>query len=77
VHLRSLRVKRSFIPITEASLRKKAVLRLKKELHPGVKVTATATGIVIEGELLSVDIDKIDVVSSEVSDWVRSSRRYK
>lgn len=75
MHLRSLRLVKSFIPIKDRELRKRAFRKLRGAMRPMIAMAETKDGISLEGEFLPTEVEKLDEVTDEVYTWGKSSRR--
>jgi hypothetical protein len=77
MHLRSLRLEETFIPIRSKQTRDAFVALLRKELGRGIQITVSTVGVTVRGVKRIDDQMKLHRLAGEVSDWARSSRRPK
>ena len=75
MHLRSLRLVKTFIPVKERSRRKRAFRKLRAAMRQSIVIRELKEGISLEGEFLATEVEVIDQVTDEVSGWGKSSRR--
>ena len=77
MHLRSLRIVKSFIPVKDLTHRKRALRKLKAAMRSNIAIHENKDGISLEGEFLPTEVEKLDEVTDEVYSWGKSSRRSK